>query len=276
MVICPTILNDRRVDIDIRAISKIVYDANRFDEIPVVVVDYSMPGKDGLEVALWLRKHYPAIKILMLTGEADNVIAVKAFNDGIIDKFIGKDIDNFKDVINKAIRDLIYKYFLDLSRTVIDGFTKGADHSIITWLDDSKFLEIFCEFFEKNNIVEYYLIDDCGSFMLLTDEGKPSWLICKNKEDMRAAFELAEASDTPFPPKLLDAMKKYDKVLYLHEKNGFTVDSKEAEKALHPATKLIGSKTTYYYSYVDNSDAYNIHPENILPYQLYRKKQANS
>jgi len=35
-----------------------------------VVTDYSMPNMNGLELATWLQKLYPACKIVILTGQA--------------------------------------------------------------------------------------------------------------------------------------------------------------------------------------------------------------
>ena len=35
----------------------------------VVVTDYSMPNMNGLELATWLQKRYPACKIVILTGQ---------------------------------------------------------------------------------------------------------------------------------------------------------------------------------------------------------------
>ena len=52
------------------------------------VVDYAMPGTDGLAVLNTLLD-WPGSRVL-LTGQADEQIAVKAFNSGLIDQFVPK------------------------------------------------------------------------------------------------------------------------------------------------------------------------------------------
>ncbi len=54
----------------------------------VCVVDFSMPGMDGLQVLSEL-VDWPGARV-MLTGQADERVAVGAFNRGLIDQFIPK------------------------------------------------------------------------------------------------------------------------------------------------------------------------------------------
>ncbi|MGA2655678.1 MAG: response regulator, partial [Gammaproteobacteria bacterium] len=77
-------INHRIIDVDVDAIQKEVYNPKRFFENTVLVVDYAMPSMHGLDVCKELR-HFP-IKKIMLTGEADDTIAVEAFNQGLIHK----------------------------------------------------------------------------------------------------------------------------------------------------------------------------------------------
>src|SRR6056297_2427071 len=58
--------------------SKIAYDGNQAlelvtDEIPdVVVLDLRMPGIDGLEVLERLKKNYPNVQVIILTGHGSD------------------------------------------------------------------------------------------------------------------------------------------------------------------------------------------------------------
>ncbi len=80
---------DRRIiDLDIPAIHREIYNSKRFLENTVLVIDYAMPVMHGMEVCKEL-SHLP-IKKLMLTGEADDKLAVQAFNQKLINKFIRK------------------------------------------------------------------------------------------------------------------------------------------------------------------------------------------
>ncbi|WP_394791701.1 response regulator [Rhodoferax sp.] len=62
--------------------------ARRYGLTQVCVVDYSMPQTDGLQVLETLRD-WPGAKVL-LTGQADEQMAVQAFNRGLIAQFIPK------------------------------------------------------------------------------------------------------------------------------------------------------------------------------------------
>jgi CheY-like chemotaxis protein len=61
---------------------------SRYQLVQTCVVDFEMPGIDGLKVLQTLLD-WPGSRIL-LTGQADEQIAIKAFNNGLIDQFIPK------------------------------------------------------------------------------------------------------------------------------------------------------------------------------------------
>jgi CheY-like chemotaxis protein len=60
----------------------------RFSLTRVCVVDFSMPAMDGLQVLSELGD-WPGARVL-LTGQADDQVAIDAFNEGLIQQFIPK------------------------------------------------------------------------------------------------------------------------------------------------------------------------------------------
>lgn len=60
----------------------------RYQLAQVCVVDYAMPGTDGLKILADLMD-WPGSRVL-LTGQADDQIAIQAFNSGLIDQFLAK------------------------------------------------------------------------------------------------------------------------------------------------------------------------------------------
>ncbi len=262
----------RNLEIDVRKIREELYNPARFDEISVVVVDYAMPGLNGLELCQQLKERR-SYKIILLTGEADESKAVAAFNEGIIDKFLRKDLYDFHNVLNQTILNLQQDYFTNLSQLILDSLTKDHEHPIINWLDEPAFLELFDKIYQDHDFTEYYITDAFGSFMFLSYSGKPAWLVVKSEDEMVAAFEVADNSDTAFPKAMLEAMRDKRKVLYMHE-GGLCDDPLEAAQSLHPAKVLAGRKTRYYYAFIDDPLAYDIQPAKILSYEAYRQKKT--
>ncbi len=76
----------------------------RFERLGVCVVDYSMPVMTGLEF-LSQTGDWPGARIL-LTGRADEQIAVQAFNGGLIEQFIPKRDNGSIERLNASIAAL--------------------------------------------------------------------------------------------------------------------------------------------------------------------------
>ena len=63
-------------------------------EISLVISDYNMPKMNGLELLKKVQVKYPHILAIMLTGQAEIEIAVKAINEAGVYKFIQKPWDD--------------------------------------------------------------------------------------------------------------------------------------------------------------------------------------
>ena len=70
------------------------------------VVDFAMPGTDGLKVLNTLLD-WPGSRIL-LTGQADEQIAIQAFNGGLIDQFIAKQMPDIAGRLVTALSKLAH------------------------------------------------------------------------------------------------------------------------------------------------------------------------
>lgn len=76
----------------------------RFGLVQVAVVDYAMPAMSGLRMLGELRD-WPGARIL-LTGRADEQLAVSAFNRGLINQFIPKQSPELRLCLTRAIESL--------------------------------------------------------------------------------------------------------------------------------------------------------------------------
>lgn len=79
--------------------------SERFALARVCVVDFSMPGMDGLQ-ALAALGDWPGSRVL-LTGQADEQVAVRAFNRGLIDQFIPKQTPDISRRLVESVEHLM-------------------------------------------------------------------------------------------------------------------------------------------------------------------------
>lgn len=246
-------LDHRTLDIDVRAIHREAANPRRFAEISVVVSDYAMPAMNGLELCEQLKdKPY---KKLLLTCEADEKLAVQAFNAGLIDKFVRKDVPNFEATINQAIHDLQKQYFHDLSRTIVNALIADAMQPA-TFFTDPAFINRFEEIAKQARMTEFYLIDSAGSFMFLDVNGIPKWLAVKNEAEMQGFAEYARDADEK-NAEVIKLLKERRVVPYFHTDEDLQTGAEDWLPYLHPAQKISG-KDVYYYSLITNPKTYSV------------------
>jgi CheY-like chemotaxis protein len=156
----------------------------------VCVFDYSMPAMDGLQ-ALGELVDWPGSRVL-LTGQADEQVAVRAFNRGLIDQFIAKQTP-------------------DISRTLIEAVelllgTPNARHAQ-TWRvtlspEQNALLRIpsvaaDLAAFTAGRWIEYVVIGEPFGMLGMDGSGNVSWLQLETAEGLKALSELAELEGVP-------------------------------------------------------------------------------
>jgi CheY-like chemotaxis protein len=77
---------------------------SRYRIAQIAVVDYALPGTNGLKV-LDTMLDWPGSRIL-LTGQADEQIAVQAFNGGLIQKFLAKQNASIASILRLTLDEL--------------------------------------------------------------------------------------------------------------------------------------------------------------------------
>ena len=104
----------RTLDVNVRDLYRIMYNKSRFQQISTVVVDYNMPGMDGIEFCKSIKN--PHIQKILLTSIVDERKAVEVLNEGLIHTFIRKQSPNVMQLLSQALSQAQQRYFLDLSR----------------------------------------------------------------------------------------------------------------------------------------------------------------
>ena len=240
----------RALNVDIKKIHEEIYNASRFNQLSVLVIDYTMPGMTGKELLQKLEN--ADYKIILLTGEASTSHAVELFNDGKIDYFIRKDQLDAISLLKSAILRLQNEYMCQISTSIIQSITQPTLNSHKkSCLTDPQFIEFFYSLLKLEKINEFYLYDEFGSFLLIDTNGKTSWLAVLDQDEMDAAiFEMSDKSIN-IHPDLLSDIKNYRVLRYcFNQEEHPTANSiGEGTNLFYPATKLEG-EANYYYCHI--------------------------
>lgn len=191
----------------------------------VCVVDYSMPGMNGLkvleQVATW-----PGARVL-LTGQADEQLAVEAFNLGLIDKFIPKQRPEILRKLVQTVESLV-QVPTARQRSVWLMTLKPDQNALLARAEVQDQLE---KVISPLNWVEYVVIGDPFGVLGIDPAGKVTWLQLVTKQGLKSLAEIAQ--DTPgLPPDAPDEILAGRQLanVELHQ----SVDSK-APPVLRPA-----------------------------------------
>jgi len=248
------------IDISLKIIHREVYNEKRFEQVSVVVVDFEMPEIDGLEFCRSIKN--PLVRKILLTGEADERTAVKAFNKGVIDRFIRKQDAEAMTSLNQAIGDMQQLYFGRLEQMLSDVLSVGHPR----FLQDNKFAERFRQIRKNLGIVEYYLTCLPDGMLMLDARGAPYLLIVRNEVDIRDDHDIAY--DQAAPAELLEALRSGRVVPYFWKTEGYytPIYRDNWRTCLHPATEFHGNDW-YLYAIVKEPAAFNL--EYVLSYGEY-------
>ena len=98
--------------------AKEAWDLLQRDPVDVMVVDEQMPGMVGSELLVKVRREYPAIIRIILTGHATQEGAVRAVNEGQIYRFLEKPC-NALDLVITLRRALQHKEMIAKSGALL-------------------------------------------------------------------------------------------------------------------------------------------------------------
>jgi DNA-binding NtrC family response regulator len=89
--------------------SQEAFDVLKKEAIDVVVLDVRMPGMDGMQALRVIKKTYPLVEVIMLTGHANVEVAIEGMELGAFD-YLMKPMDT--DELLYKIQDAYKKKLL--------------------------------------------------------------------------------------------------------------------------------------------------------------------
>ncbi len=220
-----------------------MFDVSRFDEVTLVVVDYDMPEMSGLEFCKGLKKS--EIKKIMLTGVAGENIAIQAFNDDIIDRFIVKQDAHVLGKIIESIDVLQQDYFKNKTLYLQKNH---IIHNYFPFMEETGFSSLFDEIFIQGDYVEYYVDSSPGGIWLQKANGDSDFLAIQS--EALCADQLVVAHDREAPTELLEALDKKDVIACFPDGGYYLPDCINWQSALHKASNFKGEKQNYRYALV--------------------------
>lgn len=237
------------VDLSLDLIHREMYDERRFEQVAVVVVDYDMPDIDGLEFFKNIRNR--AVKKILLTGKANEQVAVKAFNERMIDRFIRKQEEDAITQLNRSIDELQQEYFRNVELTLSDTLAVGS-HG---FLHDTEFGSCFEAIKKQFNIVEHYLTCTPDGLLMLDLAGAAFLLLVQTRESLNASYEIAY--DQGAPDELLEHLQSERFVPYFWKTDGnYSPIYRNWGDFLAPAIELQTARDCYFYAVVKRPAGY--------------------
>jgi CheY-like chemotaxis protein len=228
------------IRLDLNLLEQEISHVQRFHRHSVVVVDYAMPFMDGIQFCAALKDPY--VRKAMLTGVADEKLAVEAFNAGLIHRFIPKQsvepIELVRDFVTELVHDYFNQYISRLTATLtIDPPTLLTDRAV------ARFIE---SLMAEHDLVEYYLVDEPPGFLMLKSSGE-IWRVGFLAEDeMPLAISRARASGAP--EELLKRLETGAEMLFpsgLSAADYFGGESVPWSEHAHPADVLQGDRCNW-------------------------------
>jgi CheY-like chemotaxis protein len=146
-----------------------------------------MPGMDGLQVLSELGD-WPGARVL-LTGQADEQVAVRAFNRGLIDQFIPKQTQDISRRLVEAVEHLLFSSHARHAQIWRSTLTQEQNALL-----RAPGVDAWLESFVTKHWVEHVVIGAPFGVLGMDAAGKVAWLQLETRQGLEALSEVAEVA----------------------------------------------------------------------------------
>lgn len=182
---------DSVIHLDLSLIEQEITNMQRFRRISVVIADFAMPAMDGLSLLTSISD--PWTKTVLMSGAGDEKLALEAFNDGVIDRYIPKNRQTTLDMVVEYARELQREYFLDQQRAIQESLSLNPPEL----LEEPAVSQHFAALSKEHRFVEHYLVDDPPGFVFVTAKGALHRLIVLSDTEVSEQVEYAARHHAP-------------------------------------------------------------------------------
>lgn len=164
----------------------------RLDTPLVLVTDYAMPAETG--VSLCSRPEYSMLERVLLTGVADNQVAVNAFNAGAIDQYVQKHDANLLKSILNAVDGRLVASAVRRAAHLANALPSELSNAISVGEVSAALRQLL----HANDVREYMMLGQPQGIVGITRAGAALWIqleTASSLQDLDDVLQLAKAPD---------------------------------------------------------------------------------
>ncbi|MDR2724333.1 MAG: hypothetical protein LBB25_04000 [Holosporaceae bacterium] len=255
------------IALNINYLHQEIYNGDRFSIISTVVVDHAMPGTNGVEICASISDSN--IQKILLTGNAEDKVAIDAFNNGEINRYIRKGRNTFVEGIKEGIIKSIYQFFKNHANDIFKHLSVYDK----THLQDPVFSNFFSGICSKKDYIEYYMLDVFGGYLFLSSSGEPSLLSVLTEYEMSRIIEIGKESGE-ISTEALKGLESREYMLVSHNCSGQLPPINEWEYYIRPASKLEGYQI-YYFTFA-GAESLDLDFDSIKSFDKFRKHPSGN
>jgi CheY-like chemotaxis protein len=210
----------------------------RFDTTSVAVVDFDMPGINGLQLCAALA-NLP-IRKLLLTGRAGVEVGIQALNDGMIDGYIVKQDRALVDALLNGIANQKNAFFSEITKPLSAAFCWEE----LSFIAEPKFAAEFESIHAARGGTEYYVSSDPPGCLSLGRNGGAAFVVVYDENALQCHLDIAV--ECCADPALIELLERRAVVPVFPNGSFFCEDfSNTWRRYMYPARQIIGARTWY-------------------------------
>jgi CheY-like chemotaxis protein len=228
--------NDTIIRFDLGLIEQEISNMERFRRTSVVIADFAMPAMDGLSLLTSIND--PSVKTVLMSGAGDEKLALEAFNEGVIDRYIPKNRSTTLDMVVDYAQELQREYFFDQQRAIQESLSLNPPDL----LQDPAVFQHFSALRKRHRFVEHYLVGDPPGFMFVTAKGLVHRLILLS--DSEVSQQVAYATFNGAPADVVEALATRTHIGFFSElAENYGDELYPWRDFLYPPIRLDGNRT---------------------------------
>lgn len=171
--------------LNVFAFHKQIYNKQRHEQISVVIADHDLGTQSMNGVEFCQKLQDLNLQKVLFTGKSEQDFVIQAFNQGKIQQYVAKkDIKSIQDILN-IIHQAQQRYFLNFTGNIMRSVIH-RDPKFPLAIDSSAFKKYFDLFVQKNNIIEFYILDAVGTYLMVDEDHQIKILMVQNEDQCLA------------------------------------------------------------------------------------------